>query len=71
MDKAIQYLQAKHSWLTYAEAFALIMDSYRRHNPENKYSNMTKTLIDMDISIFARESRNQLCNRLAIIQEWC
>ena len=45
MDKAISYLQQKHPWLTYAEGFALVMDSYRRNKPANKYSGMTKTLI--------------------------
>ena len=48
MDKAISYLQQQHPWLTYAEGFALVMDSYERHKPENKYSGMTKTLIDID-----------------------
>ena len=71
MDKAIDYLQQQHPWLTYAEGFALIMDSYRRHNPQNKYSGMAKTLIDIDIRIFGRETRHQLCNRLAVIKEWC
>ena len=70
MDKAIDYLQSRHPWLTYAEGFALIMDSYHRHNPQNKYSGMAKTLIDIDIRIFGRETRQQLGNRLAVIQEW-
>ena len=46
------------------------MDSYERHKPENKYSGMTKTLIDIDVRIFGREKREQLMNRLAVIQEW-
>ena len=70
MDKAIDYLQQQHPWLTYAEGFALVMDSYRRNKPADKYSNMTKTLMDIDIRIFAREKRDQLMNRLAGIQEW-
>ena len=70
MDQAISYLQEQHPWLTYAEGFALVMDSYRRHKPENKYSGMTKTLIDIDVRIFGREKRNQLMDRLAVIKEW-
>ena len=70
MDKAISYLQQQRPWLTYAEGFALVMDSYERHKPENKYSGMTKTLIDIDVRIFGREKREQLMNRLAVIQEW-
>ena len=46
------------------------MDSYERHKPENKYSGMAKTLIDIDVRIFGREKREQLMNRLAVIQEW-
>ena len=46
------------------------MDSYRRHKPENKYCGMTKTLIDIDVRIFAREKRDQLMDRLAVIKEW-
>jgi len=70
MDKAISYLQQKHPWLTYAEGFALVMDSYRRNKTANKYSGMTKTLINIDVGIFGREKREQLMNRLAVIQEW-
>ena len=70
MDKAIDYLQQQHPWLTYAEGFALVMDSYRRNKPANKYSGMTKTLINIDVRIFGREKREQLMNRLAVIQEW-
>ena len=70
MDQAISYLQEQHPWLTYAEGFALVMDSYRRHKPEDKYSRMAKTLIDIDVRIFGREKRNQLMDRLAVIKEW-
>ena len=55
MDKAISYLQQKHPWLTYAEGFALVMDSYRRNKPANKYSGMTKTLINIDVGIVTTE----------------
>ena len=70
MDKAIDYIQSVHPWITYAECFALILDSYNRHKPEDKYSGMTKTLVDIDIRIFGREKRQQLMNRLAVIQEF-
>ena len=70
MDKAIKFLQEKQPWLTYAEAFALITDSYERHLPQDKYSGMTKTLVDIDVRIFARETRHQLENRLSVIKEW-
>ena len=70
MDKAIEFLQGKHPWLTYAEAFALIEDSWLRHADQDKYSGMAKTLLDIDIRIFGRETRDQLMNRLCVIQEW-
>lgn len=70
MDKAIAWLQKRHAWLSYAQAFALITDSYNRHQQEDKYSGMTKTLVNMDVGIFGRESENQVRNRLAIIEEW-
>ena len=70
LDTAIKQLQAKHPWMLYAEAFALLMDSYERHSPENKYSGMTKTLMKIDFGIFLREDRNKLLNRLSLIQEY-
>lgn len=70
MDKAISYLQSSHPWITYAECFALIVDSFNRHKPHDKYSGMTKTLVDIDIRIFGRETRDQLMSRLAVIQEF-
>ena len=70
MDKAIAYIQSVHPWITYAECFALVLDSFNRHKPEDKYSGMTKTLVDIDVRIFGRESRDQLMNRLSAIHEY-
>lgn len=69
MDKAIAYIQSSHPWMTYAECFALIVDSFNRHQSQDKYSGMAKTLVDIDIRVFARETRDELMNRLAVIQE--
>ena len=70
IDVAIQELQAKHPWMLYQEAFALLMDSYQRHFAANKYCGMTRTLMQVDFGIFLREDRDKLLNRLAIIQEF-
>ena len=70
LDHAIRELQARHPWMLYEEAFALMMDSYYRHNPEQKYSGMNKTLMQIDFGIFLREDRRKLMNRLAVIQEF-
>ena len=56
--------------MLYEEAFALLVDSYQRHLPHNKYSGMTRTLMKIDFGIFLREDRDKLLNRLAIIQEY-
>ena len=70
MDKAVALLQAAHPWLEYGQAVALVVDSYKRHNPKYKYSCLTKTLMRIDIGIFARETKHQVLNRLAVIREW-
>ena len=70
LDEAIKELQEKHPWMLYEEAFALLVDSYQRHLPHNKYSGMTRTLMKIDFGIFLREDRDKLLNRLAIIQEY-
>lgn len=70
MDKAIAWLQEMHPWLSYAQGFALITDSFRRHAPQDRYCGMAKTLVNMDVGIFGRETENQVRNRLAIIEEW-
>ena len=70
MDKAIDYLQSVHPWITYAECFALITDSYNRYKLQDKYSGMTRTLVDIDIRIFGRQKREQLMDRLYVIKEW-
>tara|TARA_R100001509_G_scaffold87555_1_gene49870 strand:- start:81 stop:296 length:216 start_codon:yes stop_codon:yes gene_type:complete len=70
MDKAVAHLQAAHPWLQYGQAVALVVDSYKRHNPQNKYSCIGKALMRVDIGIFARETKEQILNRLAVIREW-
>lgn len=70
MDKAIEFLQEKHPWLTYAQGVALIVDSHERHLPYNNKFGATKTLVDMDVRRFGRETRHEVENRLAVIAEW-
>ena len=70
MDKAIEFLQEKHPWLTYAEGFALIVDSHKRHLPYNNKFGATKTLVDMDVRLFGRETSDKIKDRLAVIAEW-
>ena len=70
MDKAVAYLQAAHPWLEYGQAVALVVDSYKRHNSQNKYSCIGKALMRVDVGIFARETKHQVLNRLAVIREW-
>tara|TARA_R100001510_G_scaffold8633_1_gene6657 strand:- start:265 stop:480 length:216 start_codon:yes stop_codon:yes gene_type:complete len=70
MDKAVAYLQAAHPWLEYGQAVALVVDSYKRHNPQSKYSCIGKALMRVDVGIFARETKHQVLNRLAVIREW-
>ncbi len=70
IDSDIRELQAKHPWMLYIEGFALLMDSYKRHYSENRYSGMTRTLMKIDFGIFLREDREKLLNRLALIKEF-
>ena len=70
MDKAIEFLRAKHGWLSYEEAFALVEDSYLRHRDQDKYGGMTKSLVSIDIGIFGRSSEYELKNKLAFIAEY-
>ena len=70
LDEAIARLQAKHPWMLYEEAFALMMSSYEKNAPYNKYSGMTKTLMEIDFGIFLREDKHKLLDRLAFIQEY-
>ena len=70
IDSEIRELQAQHPWMLYTEGFALMMDSYRRHFSENKYSGMTRTLMKIDFGIFLREDREKLLDRLALIKEF-
>ena len=70
IDSDIRELQAKHPWMLYTEGFALLMDSHKRHFAENKYSGMTRTLMNIDFGIFLREDREKLLNRIAVIKEF-
>ena len=70
LDHAIRELRAKHPWMTYEEAFALMMDAYNRFLPYNNKWCATKTLIGISCGIFLREDKHQLKNRLAVIQEF-
>ena len=70
IDSEIRELQAHHPWMLYTEGFALMMDSYKRHFSENKYSGMTRTLMKIDFGIFLREDREKLLDRLALIKEF-
>lgn len=70
LDDAIAKLQAKHPWMTYAEAFALMIDAYQRALPHNNKFQATKTLVGISFGIFLREDKHQLKNRLAKIAEF-
>jgi len=70
LDEAIAKLQEKHPWMKYEEGFALMVDAYERHLPQNKYSGMTKTLVEISFGIFLREDEYLLRNRLARISEF-
>ena len=70
LDKAIQFLMSKHSWLTQNQAFILVVESYERHKPQDKYSGMATTLTNIDIGIYGRQSKEELQNKLAAISEW-
>lgn len=70
LDLAIRELQAKHPWMLYEEAFALMVDSYKRHKSEDRFGGMNKTLMKIDFGIFLREDRYKLMNRIALIQEF-
>ena len=52
LDHAIRELRAKHPWMTYEEAFALMMDAYNRFLPYNNKWCATKTLIGISFGIF-------------------
>lgn len=70
LDEAIRKLQAKHPWMLYEEAFALMIDAYQRALPWNNKWCATKTLVGISFGIFLREDEHQLRNRLARIQEF-
>ena len=70
MDKAVAALQAAHPWMNYGQAVALVVDSYKRHRSQSKHNFISKTLMRVDIGIFARETKHQILNRLAVIREW-
>ena len=70
LEKCIEFLIHKHPWLTQKEAFALVMNGYDRYSSHNKYSGMAKTLMSIYMGILGRESRDQVMNRIAVIEEW-
>ena len=70
IDKAIEWLQEKHPWLSYAEAFALIVYAWEEYEPHNKYCGMAPTLLRMHIDILGRETEDYVRNRLSVVQEW-
>ena len=70
LDAAIAKLQAKHPWMKYEEAFALMMDAYHRALPHNNKFEATKTLVGISFGIFLREDEYLLRNRLAKISEF-
>ena len=70
LDAAIAKLQAKHPWMQYEEAFALMMDAYHRALPYNNKFQATKTLVGISFGIFLREDEYLLRNRLAKISEF-
>ena len=69
-DKCIEWLRDKHSWLSYAEALALLVYAWEKYEPHNKYCGMAPTLMRMHIDILGRESEAQVRNRLSVVQEW-
>ena len=70
LDKAIEFLMEKHPWMTKSQAFILVFESYERNKPQDKYSGMGKTLTNLDIGIYGRQSKKELQNKLAAISEW-
>ena len=67
MDRAISFIISKHPWMSYAQAFALIEYAYNKNKPSDKYSCMAKTLMNIDINIFARSTEDDLKNKLSYI----
>tara|TARA_Y100000401_G_scaffold115271_1_gene118668 strand:- start:935 stop:1153 length:219 start_codon:yes stop_codon:yes gene_type:complete len=70
LDKAIRDLQIKHPWMSYEEAFALMMNAYYRALPHRNKGSAMKTLIGISFGIYLREDKDQLLDRLARIQEF-
>ena len=70
MDTAISFIISKHPWMSYAQAFALIEYAYNKNKPSDKYSCMAKTLMNIDINIFARSTEDDLKNKLSYLSEY-
>lgn len=70
LDKCIEYLMERHSWMTREEAFILILESYERNKPQDRYSGMGKTLTNIEIGIYGRKTEKELKDKLAGIKEW-
>ena len=71
IDKAVEFLTEKQPWMTYDEAFALIIDAYERYDDQKKYHGYktVNTLVDIDVRIYARDE-DKAKDRLSVLAEW-